>query len=184
MMRALTTMLLISTISPAFADEPVADEKITEARILTKAFGADMKKALKTAVAKNGMAGAIQVCGKISPEVAHSHSQNGWSVGRTSHRVRNMANAPDTWESQVLVDFARRHEAGESFAQMEFGEWVSGEYRYMKAIGTQPFCISCHGSNIMTTVQTEIDTQYPDDTATQFKVGDLRGAFTLKWRSD
>ncbi|MCK5576595.1 MAG: DUF3365 domain-containing protein [Sphingomonadales bacterium] len=184
MMRVFISSLLIATSTVAMAEPTQVDDKMKEARIVTKAFGADMKKALKSAVAKDGMVGAIETCGQISPEVAHEHSKNGWHVARTSHRVRNMANAPDEWESEVLVNFAMRNEAGESFAKMDFGEWVGGEYRYMKAMGTQPFCMSCHGSNIGQAVKAKINANYPDDHATAFKVGDLRGAFTLRWTAE
>ena len=47
------------------------------------------------------------------------------------------------------------------------------------AIETKPVCIACHGSDISLTVREVIDTHYPNDQATGFDIGSLRGAFTL-----
>jgi hypothetical protein len=54
--------------------------------------------------------------------------------------------------------------------------------RYMKAIGTAPLCLSCHGSSeqIPVNVQAKIDAFYPHDKATGYKAGQLRGAVSIK----
>ena len=49
----------------------------------------------------------------------------------------------------------------------------------MKAIPTQALCLNCHGELMSTPVKAKIKQLYPGDKATGFKVGDIRGAFTL-----
>ena len=45
---------------------------------------------------------------------------------------------------------------------------------------TQKACLACHGSDIAPAVSKKIATLYPNDQATDFKLGDIRGAFVVK----
>jgi hypothetical protein len=49
----------------------------------------------------------------------------------------------------------------------------------MKAIPVGQVCLTCHGSDIAPELRTEINTYYPEDMATGFELGELRGAFTI-----
>ena len=50
----------------------------------------------------------------------------------------------------------------------------------MKAIGTaEKPCLTCHGSNIKPELAAKINSLYPEDKATGYKAGELRGAFTI-----
>ena len=59
----------------------------------------------------------------------------------------------------------------------------AGAFRCTKAIPTaaEP-CLMCHGSGLDPALKAEIDRLYPDDQATGFKAGELRGAFTVTIR--
>lgn len=118
----------------------------------------------------------------ISADISKKH---GWDVGRTSLRVRNPANVPDAWEEKVLRDFEKRKAAGEDPARLEYAEIVnqSGKstFRYMKAIvipAGAP-CLACHGRELDASVAGKLRERYPNDRATGFREGDLRGAFSV-----
>ena len=49
----------------------------------------------------------------------------------------------------------------------------------MKAIPTGEVCLKCHGSNVAPDVKAAIGELYPEDQATGFKAGELRGAFSV-----
>ncbi|MFW8601568.1 Tll0287-like domain-containing protein [Desulfobacterota bacterium M19] len=149
-----------------------------------KELGTNLKKALKQAMKEGGPARAIAVCNEKALRIADKISlERGWRIGRTSLKYRNPANAPDAWERSVLLQFARRRAAGENPAGMEFSEIVNKngrqEFRYMKAIPTAAICLKCHGRHIAPAIEKEIHKLYPDDLATGFKLGDIRGAFTI-----
>jgi len=60
-----------------------------------------------------------------------------------------------------------------------------GEFRYLrylKPIVLQAECINCHGSeaDIMPEVKQLIAQEYTDDKAVGYRIGDLRGAVSLK----
>ena len=50
----------------------------------------------------------------------------------------------------------------------------------MKAIVMQPQCAACHGSNIDPELEQAITEKYPNDKATGFDVGNIRGAFVVR----
>lgn len=182
------TLLLCSLVLLPFQSSalPVLSEQdIQEARTLVKAFGNDLKSVLKPAIKSGGPVNAINVCNLQAGPIAKKLSeQSEWKVSRTSLKVRNANNTPDAWELKTLEQFEQRKAAGEDIKTMEHSEVISrkGEsvYRYMKAIPTGGLCLKCHGSELNNVVSGKLKTLYPDDKAIGFKLGDIRGAFSLQ----
>jgi hypothetical protein len=127
---------------------------------------------------------AIEVCNTKAPAIAADISRKqGWKVARTSLKLRNPENAPDVWEAKVLKEFEARKAKGEDPAQMEYAEIIKEkqEFRYMKTIGipANAPCLTCHGDKIDPAVSARLKTLYPQYQATGYKLGDVRGAFTI-----
>lgn len=84
---------------------------------------------------------------------------------------------------RVLEQFEGRKAAGEDVKGMEHVEIVKTDaqdrIRFMKAIPTAGVCIACHGESIADDVVAAIDKSYPADLARGYKLGDVRGAFSL-----
>lgn len=184
-MRLPSVAVLLFLAPFALADNaaPPADD-IARASALTQQLGSRLKAALETALQQGGPTAAITVCrDQAGPIAAEVSRDSGWTVGRTALRVRNPANAPDAWERQILEGFAQAAEDGASVAGLSFHETTgSGEtrrWRYMKAIPTGPVCTVCHGTNVDPGLMEAIRAAYPDDQATGFAPGALRGAFTV-----
>jgi hypothetical protein len=49
----------------------------------------------------------------------------------------------------------------------------------MKAIPTGEVCLKCHGTQIAPEVSQVLASLYPEDRATGYKEGDIRGAFVV-----
>lgn len=162
-----------------------AEMRANESRAAVKEFFGALKGELVGAIKAGGPVNAIGVCNIKAPQISKAVSERkGWSVARTSLKLRNPGNAPDAWEEQVLKDFDSRKAAGEDPAKMEFFEVVKMDgkdtFRYMKAIGTAPKpCLACHGAKIAPKVEAELKALYPHDQARGYKAGDIRGAFTI-----
>ena len=126
------------------------------------------------------------MCTVKAPEIAGSVADaSGWSVARTSLKLRNQGNAPDAWEQKVLEDFEVRKAGGEVAKTLDFSEVVELDgiktFRYMKAIPTDAVCLNCHGGdNVKAEVAEKLQALYSDDQARGYHEGDLRGAFTLQ----
>lgn len=150
-----------------------------EAARLIPPFQQELLATVKQAIASGGPTQAVEACQTLAPQIADRHSVVPWTVGRTALKVRNPENAPDAWERQVLESFQARAAAGEPMDTLRHGEVVDGRYRYMQAIGTAEPCLACHGTAIKPELASLIDSRYPKDQARGFRLGELRGAFTL-----
>jgi hypothetical protein len=125
---------------------------------------------------------AIEVCLVEAPRIAGSLATGGPSrVGRTALKARNPANAPDSDARLVLERFDCEIERGAGLPLENFSTTPEGGARYMQAIITQPMCLTCHGPSLTEEVKATIEQRYPNDQATGFAVGDLRGAFIIDW---
>ncbi len=163
-----------------------ADESVlqAEAGAVVKTYVSKLKGALKTAMSEGGPVLAIETCSLQAPAFAEQvgHS-SGWQVGRTSLRTRNPDNRPDTWEKAGLEEFERLHRQGVPASKLVRSAIVENKtgrsFRFLKAIPTGGLCLSCHGEKITPQVQRALEKIYPEDRATGYLKGDLRGAFTL-----
>jgi hypothetical protein len=115
---------------------------------------------------------------------ARVSTEKGVRLSRVSLRNRNPDNAPNDWQAAVLQEFETRRAAGEEAGALIWQDVAESdgqrEYRFMKAIPTAPLCLGCHGESIATPVAEKIAELYPDDRATGFREGDLRGAFVVR----
>jgi hypothetical protein len=173
-------LLCSSTVPTLAADDAELNTSRAAASELLKVLKGEMEKALQS----GGPINAIHFCNenaqKLTQEVAAKH---GVDVSRTSLRIRNPKNQPDAWETAVLKTFDERRAAGEAARDLEHYEVVdangSKTFRYMKAIPLFGPCYNCHGA-VKPALKSEITRLYPDDQATGFEVGDVRGAFTVQ----
>lgn len=184
--RLLTLSLLFPVsvlVSPAYADNQLK-LKAAESKKVVMEFAGQLKGELKSAMKTGGPITAITVCKDKAPAIAQALSEKyGWRVARTSLKTRNPDNAPDSWERDVLEKFEERKRSGEAVQPMAFFEEVSengqASFRFMKAIPTGKVCLSCHGQAIKPEVIAKLNKDYPQDKARGFKLGDIRGAFTI-----
>lgn len=178
---------LIVFASAAYANDAIAEKAKLDmqAKKLTNAFASELKTTLMAAVAKGGLSAGVEVCQDQAPEIAKKYSSHGWQISRTSLKTRNSQNTPNIDEIAILQDFAKRLASGEPAKTVSYSNLneQSGEYQFMKAIPTGQVCLACHGENISDDLQAKIKAHYPKDSATGFKLGELRGAFSLKYKT-
>ncbi len=175
-------VLMISISGVALAVD--LEEKKARSRDAVQAFGKTLKGELVSAMKAGGPINAVGVCNITAPAIAHSVSvEKRLTISRTSLKTRNMANAPSEWQQSILNDFESKKSAGDAIDTLEYAEVVdtdSGqEFRYMKAIGTADVCLKCHGDSLPEDLTAKITHLYPNDMATNFSKGDIRGAFVV-----
>lgn len=182
MHRVLSTVVLscFATITIAASEPP----SVADARQKAKMLGDALKERLQNAIQQGGFPAGVSECHLAAMPVTERFNRAGWAVGRTALKLRNPANTPDTWEKQQLNEFAKRLKSdSEHIPEASYYDAQKGEFRYMRAIVTRPVCTGCHGASVGQDVKAVIDTHYPNDEATGFAPGSLRGAFTLSWEA-
>jgi len=142
---------------------------------------------LQEEIQRSGPEGAIATCREQAPAMVRAASeQSGWQVRRVSLRNRNPKAVPDDWERAALEDFDRRAAAGEPPARLERAEEVQQDgrtvQRYLRALPTAELCLNCHGTpdRVSAAVAAQLKTLYPDDRGVGYRVGEIRGAITLR----
>ncbi len=152
-----------------------------EAVGIVKKFGGTLKPQLVGAMKSSGPVAAIEVCSVQAPAIAKQLTkETGWNVKRVSLKARNNNTAiPEAWETKVLQQFEERQANGEPAKKMAYAEIVDGQYRFMKAQGVGPLCLKCHGEQVQDSIQAALKLHYPKDTAMGYKLGEIRGAFSL-----
>ncbi|NNE25194.1 MAG: copper chaperone PCu(A)C [Rhizobiales bacterium] len=157
-----------------------------EAKGLMKKFAGELKGELVSAMKSGGPLNAIGVCNVKAPQIADKISEaSGWTVARSSHKLRNPSNEADDFTAKAIAEFLARQANGEKPGTMvkagiseENGARV---FRMVKAIPTGKVCLACHGAETVTPeVEAALMEHYPDDKARGFKIGEMRGVFTLK----
>lgn len=176
-----TCSLALST--PVIADNHLKDRASSSKQVVQE-FMKQLKSELSQAMKSGGPVNAISVCNHRAPVIAKELSDKyGWKIARTSLKVRNPENTADAWEDEVLRKFENRKAMGEDVKPMAYFAMVENNrqknFRFMKAIPTAEVCLKCHGQNITPDVKAKLDQLYPNDKARDYKLGDIRGAFTI-----
>ncbi|MBS3745211.1 MAG: DUF3365 domain-containing protein [Wenzhouxiangellaceae bacterium] len=183
-MNARNAMLAATLLFPLIAcSDDTPPDWVPEARQQSGQLAQQLVATLTEALSEEGPAGGVQICKVEAPKIAARVSGSRFEVARTALRVRNPDNAADGWEASVLRRFKARMAEGADPAGLEAWEveTVDGNRvgRYMKAIPMGSQCVVCHGENINPELAETIDKLYPQDEATGFAPGELRGAFTV-----
>lgn len=179
----ITALSLVVFALPAFP-EPVErprDERVTTARSMVEEFSGSLRSALQAAIQEGGLINGIEVCNTAAPEIAASLNSSSWTISRTSLKVRNPDNAPTSWQETQLAAMEQQPLTDGKPTEIWQTSEIPGEpaFQYMSAIPTGPLCLGCHGKSIAPGVKAKLAELYPDDQATGFSAGDLRGAFVV-----
>lgn len=171
--------LLLACGSPETAPPPepapeVASEA-AQAEAAAKKLGGTLKARMVEAMGSGGPGAAITVCADEAQGLtAQIADETGVRVGRSSSRLRNPANAGPDWVTAWLR--AQGERPAEGVAPLR--EIVDGRARVILPIAVEAPCLVCHGAPqaIPVDVREVLAARYPDDDATGYAVGDLRGA--------
>jgi hypothetical protein len=169
--------------APAVSEQESAAE-IQRARTAIGTFAAALKSELVSAMQQGGPLNAIEVCNTRAVAIREQVSgDQGLLLSRVSLRNRNPDNSPLGWQQPVLESFNQNREAGANPDELDWSEIVvidgRRQFRYMKAIPTGGLCLQCHGQNLAPDVSEVLSALYPEDKATGYSEGEIRGAFVV-----
>ncbi len=163
-----------------------SEDWVARSRDMAQTLVSELKAELGRALKEGGPVGAIAVCKSKAPEIAARLSrESGADVGRTALRVRNPANAPDDFETLLLQQFSNELASGKFEpplqAAVEINRGGMVERRYVQALPMDAVCVTCHGPALAPELAAVIAREYPQDAATGFEPGQLRGAISIIW---
>ncbi|MFN3335001.1 MAG: DUF3365 domain-containing protein [Caldilinea sp.] len=174
---------LAGCMTPATPDPEEVAEAIQKSTAAADLLFQRLSVELATALTNGGPAAAVIICRDRAPAIAAEiEAASGVDIERTALRVRSQANAPDDWEMATMRSFMARRDAGEEWAGMYATRIEGRQLNWMRPIPLGGMCATCHGDPASFTQGTRLalGEAYPDDQATGFKPGELRGAFTAR----
>jgi hypothetical protein len=135
-----------------------------------------LKQRLEATLASGDAAAAVEVCAEEAPALREAVARDmGVRLGRASLRRRNPAPAAPDWVAAWLSAQGERAAVGVT-AQVEV---VGQTARVLEPIPVGPACVTCHGAPEARSpaLAAALARRYPDDAASGYAEGALRGAF-------
>jgi len=166
--------------------QPVAERTPEDYLEQGKQFALETKavlgKNLVQAIQTQGAAGAVAFCSERAYPLTDSMAVAlGASLKRVSDRNRNPQNAANAAELAYIQECRSLQEQGMPLKPRltESGDRVTAYYPIL----AEAMCLQCHGtpeSQVLPETLAAIRQKYPDDKATGFAEGDLRGIWVVE----
>lgn len=153
-----------------------AEQQVQYQRALAakNALFSGLLETLQASLKEHGHADSLGVCKHEAPRLAAEVSRDlGLRIGRTSHRLRNPRNAVPAWAAPVVQD---------QRVALSMAHSSDGELGVLLPIVLADTCLPCHGADdqLAPGVAAALAREYPDDRATGFAEGELRGWFWVE----
>ena len=162
-------------VSPSSDPKPTGrDKRFATAEEAKDALFTAPSGRLMEVMQAQGPVAAINVCSQEADKISRRVGKEyGVAIGRTSFKLRNPANAPRQWVEPFIQQ------------RVDTPQQVSldnGNLGVLFPIRLDVKCLMCHGgpNDILDDVKPKLASLYPEDQATGFKQGDLRGWFWVE----
>lgn len=142
-----------------------------------------LRNTLLREIGKNGFVGSVEFCNTNALPITNTYAGETVFIKRTSDKLRNPANAPDTMEQRLLAMYLSLKSGGRALEPV-LEKDAAGNLHYFKPIIVQAMCLNCHGDK---SLQIQPDTwqviqlKYPSDAAFGYKEGEVRGMWHVKF---
>jgi hypothetical protein len=177
MRSLLAASLALALVGPALAEpesEPAPPPRLMRAKKAVKQLVKTLKGRLGEAMRKGGPSEGVKACQLVAQDLtAATSNDTGVRVGRSSLRLRNPKNRGPEWVQELLEEWGEGRAANFQPGHAE----VDGTLRFWKPIPVEGVCLNCHAKPdaLVPEVREALAEAYPEDRATGFAFGDLRG---------
>ncbi|GAA5520248.1 DUF3365 domain-containing protein [Aliifodinibius salicampi] len=157
---------------------------VEAAKEITTASFKTLSSNLQKAMSEGGVSNALEFCNiKAMPLTDSLASHYGIELQRASHQPRNPVNKADSLEMIAIKEYIRNIEQGRELKPVTYTRENAIIYHAPIRIQGQ-LCLSCHGSPGTDISQSDVEIiqeLYPEDMATGFEIGELRGIWSIQF---
>lgn len=163
-------------------------DEVTYRRIgkeIMTAVSDTLKFSLMRAMGERGPTHAVEFCNAQALSLTASFSKKyDTEVKRTSDRLRNPANSPNQLESAVIADYRAEQAEGKALVPKVVID-AKGRKVFFAPIFTAAPCLVCHGNeaNMDEALRERLTTLYPEDNAKGFGIDELRGIWSITFKT-
>jgi len=179
---------LIACTGETESPQPAPDQMVFDAgQQITSATFETLSTQLSRAIEEGGIPYALEFCNveaiPLTEELARQYDTH---IRRATHKPRNPANRVDTEELDVVETYIEALETGTGLTPKIHRK--EDHIRYFAPIRMgMDLCMQCHGNpgtDIDESNLNLIRSLYPDDEATGFSMGELRGIWSVNLPAD
>lgn len=150
---------------------------VNEGAKLAKIMYAEILKRLNKALDEEGFYESVKYCNLHAIQITDSLSKNyGIKAKRTSLKIRNPKNSPNSLEKQVLLMYEQTH--SNKPVIYAFNDSI----KFFTPIYIANLCLTCHGipnQDIPDVTLATLNKFYPNDHATNYQLYDIRGIWSI-----
>lgn len=176
-------LTLVSTLliaSPSVEEQATLKGNQISTALLQK-LGGELKSQMQT----SGPIGALHFCSQnaltLTEQIA---KESKTSIKRISINNRNPVNQGNKDEIALLNEWDKLLKKGQPLPEQKLVKVSNSTIMYYKPIViNNEACLKCHG-NVEGELAKAIHTTYPEDKATGYKMGDLRGMIAVTIKQD
>ncbi len=178
--------ILLSSCQKDLTDKD-KEEYTTKGKKIALSTSEHLGDQLTKSMNEGGVVKALPFCNTMAiPLTDEMSDKHNVVVKRTSHKLRNKKNAPTNEETRILSAYIKLIEAKKPIKPIVEMD-KSGSPHFYAPILLQQKCLACHGEigkNLTVETDSIIKSYYPNDAATGFKEGGLRGIWSITFQSE
>ncbi len=180
-------LLLLGNCGSEPSQEEINKVLLSKSKSIAQEFASTLKSELQQALQKSGPVGAIEVCKKVSVKTEEKFQEQYPDIvrlRRISLKTRNPEiHTPTPEEKKWLEETSFVMQGGSKPVAGILG----GEEKktvLLPIVIKEGVCLMCHGPKDMLDEQLieALQKHYPNDQATGYQIGDLRGAISIQWQ--
>jgi hypothetical protein len=171
--------------TPTELTDTLEADIITQGNKATAALFGELSAKLKAAMQSGGTEKAITVCKEMAQPTTQNTSDTfaNLKLTRISLKPRNPANKADAFDQKILHAWEQNISEEIQLPPAVVKLKNDSTAVYYKPIMTGEICLNCHGdpATFPEAFQAKLKQLYPNDQATDYKTGNLRGAFRVEF---
>jgi len=167
--------------------KPAFDHKAYKMKgmLIAKNTFQNFKSKIESIGQKEGLPSVVHFCNDNAQKLADSLGKiHKVEIRRTSHKLRNPDSKPNADQEAVINNYLQLQEDQNKQMEPVIMKDEQGYVHFYAPIKLKEKCLQCHGQvgkDIHDDVYKVIKEKYPQDKATGFKVGELRGIWDIKF---
>ncbi len=176
-------LTLLSSCKTSLSDKEVKVYK-EKGLLIARSTGSELSTTLTNKMKSGGLVEAVEFCNTAALPITKQMSDTyGVAIKRTSLKTRNSLNKPSENEILMLKEFQMNLDKGiplEPVVQLN----EKGDPSFYAPILVDQKCLVCHGTldqELSRAADSIIKSYYPDDLATAYQEGDLRGIWSISF---
>ncbi len=145
---------------------------------LVKNLGKNLMANMKQGGPKQAIPFCNVAANPLTQEIATKHNV---SIKRTSHKIRNSNNIATLEEKSILTNYLNSLDNKKVLKPIVKKE-TDGKIHFYAPILLEKKCLACHGTigkEVTYKTDSILKVLYPNDKATGFEIGDLRGVVNI-----